>query len=613
MGTRQETPLGDSRSCHVDFEPVGRRGTVSTDRTLLDAARDLGVELLAICGGEGDCIRCKVQVLEGTTSPLSVAERDELSDHEKAAGVRLACQAFPLSDLKIHVPPESLSTPQRTQIEGLEVPVTPDPPVIFYPVELSPPSLVDLTADAERCRNGLLPHGVTYQNADIELLRSLSPRLRSWKWRAQLGLRGGELVAAVPPESRALGLAFDLGTTKIAGYLVELSSGRTLASRGTMNPQIAYGEDLVTRLNRARNSPTEAAKMRDLAVEGLNTVAAEMCASVGAQAEDVVEAVVVANTAMHHLLLRLPTDQLALAPYVPAVSSALDVKARDVGLRIASGGYLHVLPNIAGYVGADHVAMILATGIWKADGLVLALDIGTNTEICLSDRGQMTSVSAASGPAFEGAHIKYGMRAAPGAIEHVLWSGDRLEYQTIGGEPPVGICGSGILDILAQLLAKGVLDRGGRMADHTMVRKHDGVPEFVLAGDQANGGAGAVTLTQKDVREVQLAKGAIRTGIQSLLQAMNRSSEDIDQIIIAGAFGSYIDPASAVAIGMLPPIPLERIQQVGNAAGTGARMALISMEQRAQAAEIARRVRYVELSNVPNFARIFSQAIYLGQ
>lgn len=607
--------MGDSQSFHVDFQPIGRRGGASANRSLLEAAQELGVELLAICGGEGDCGRCKLQILEGSATPLTSVEQDELTEQERTAGYRLACQTFPLSDLKIHLPPESLSTPQRTQVEGLEVPVTPDPPVAFYPIELSPPSLADLTADSERCRDGLrFQHGIQYREADIELLRGLAPRLRSWNWKAQLGLREGELVAAVPMDVPGLGLAFDLGTTKIAGYLVELKTGRTLASKGAMNPQIAYGEDLVARLNRARKSPAEASKMQELVAEGLNTLAAEMCASIGAHLENVVEAVVVANTAMHHLLLRLPTDQLAMAPYVPALSEALDVKARDAGLRIAPGGYLHLLPNIAGYVGADHVAMILATGIWKAKGLVLALDIGTNTEICLSNEDEMTSVSAASGPAFEGAHIKYGMRAAPGAIEHVRLAGQGIECQTIGGEPPVGICGSGILDALAQLYAGGVLDRGGRMVDHPLVRRHNGAAEVLLANrDGSQDGTGEVTITQKDVREVQLAKGAIRAGIQALLQSVGRSADDIDRIIIAGAFGSYIDPASAVAIGMLPAIPLDRIQQVGNAAGTGARMALVSKEQRAVADEIARRVRYVELSSVPNFSKLFSKAIYLGQ
>jgi uncharacterized 2Fe-2S/4Fe-4S cluster protein (DUF4445 family) len=294
--------LGDSQSFQVDFQPVGRRGAVAAGQTLLEAAQQMGVELLSICGGKGDCGKCRVKLLQGSASPLTEAEKGELTEQEQASGFRLACQTLPLSDLKINVPPESLSTPQRIQVEGLEVPVTPNPPVIFYPVELSAPSLVDLTADLERCRTGLLSqHGVeARRRADVELMRTLSPRLRPWGWKARLGLRGDELVATVLMQAPRLGLTFDLGATKIAGYLVDLGTGKTLASKGAMNPQISYGEDLVTRLYRVHNAPDEACQMQKLAVNGLNGLGAEMCASTGAQPEEVAEAVVVANTAMHH-------------------------------------------------------------------------------------------------------------------------------------------------------------------------------------------------------------------------------------------------------------------------------------------------------------------------
>jgi uncharacterized 2Fe-2S/4Fe-4S cluster protein (DUF4445 family) len=320
---------------------------------------------------------------------------------------------------------------------------------------------------------------------------------------------------------------------------------------------------------------------------------------------------VVGNTAIHHLLLRLPVRQLGSAPYVPTVRSALEVKAREIGLRIAPGAYVHLLPNIAGYVGADHVAMLLATGIAESEGILLALDIGTNTEICLNVHGKLTSVSCASGPAFEGAHIKFGMRAAPGAIEHLRLIEGQLEYQTIGGIAPVGVCGSGLLDAVAQLRLNHVLDRNGRMGDHLRVRVHNGVREFVLVDEEERQGLHAITISQKDVRELQLAKAAIRLGIQALVESDGLAEHDIQQVIIAGAFGTFIDIASAVAIGMLPPLPLERFRQVGNAAGTGARLALISRFQRAEADRIAQRVGYIELANVPDFQRRFTQATYL--
>jgi uncharacterized 2Fe-2S/4Fe-4S cluster protein (DUF4445 family) len=324
---------------------------------------------------------------------------------------------------------------------------------------------------------------------------------------------------------------------------------------------------------------------------------------------------VVGNTAMHHLFLRLPVGQLARAPYVPAVEMALDVKARDVGTHIAPGATVHLLPNIAGYVGADHVAMLLATEITQAEGVVLALDIGTNTEVCLVNHGTMTSVSCASGPAFEGAHIKHGMRAAKGAIERVRLVDDQIEHQTIGGSPPVGLCGSGILDGLAELYRVGILNARGKLGEHPRIRTNsgDGVREFVLVGEEARDGQPAVTITQKDVRELQLAKGAMRAGIQILLEAQGLSEEEIDRVIIAGAFGTYIDVSSAMTIGMLPRLPVDRFQQVGNAAGMGAKLALISRSKRTEAQEIARRVGYIELATEPRFMHIFAQAMSLGQ
>jgi uncharacterized 2Fe-2S/4Fe-4S cluster protein (DUF4445 family) len=340
----------------------------------------------------------------------------------------------------------------------------------------------------------------------------------------------------------------------------------------------------------------------------LNQLSADLCTEIQADPTHIVETVVVGNTAIHHLFLRLPVRQLGLAPYIPAMRSAGDVKAREIGLKFAPGAYVHLLPNVAGYVGADHVAMLLATRMDEAEKTSLAIDIGTNTEICLNHRGRMTSVSCASGPAFEGAHIRFGMRAAPGAIEHVRLSGERLEIQTIGGEAPVGICGSGLLDAVAQLRRNQVLDRSGRMGAHPLVRSRSGTTEFLLVDRE---GQEPITISQKDVRELQLAKAAIRLGIQALVQAEGLAEEDIEQVVIAGAFGTFIDVESAITIGMLPALPLEHFKQVGNAAGTGARLALISQRQRIKAQDIAQRDGYIELAAVPNFHRKFAEATYL--
>lgn len=599
---------------YIDFEPVGRRGECPPGQSLLDCARQLGVEIVSFCGGVGSCGRCIVQVLDGEVSEPAPGEGEYLSSEELAAGYRLACRAIPLGDCKVRVPPESLTTPQRTQIEGEQVPVSPEPLVQTYLVTLHAPSLNDLRADAEQLLEALArQHGVPAADVDLAALRDLSPLLRSEGWQVRVAIRGEEIIAVLPVAARPLGLAVDLGTTKIAAYLVDLETGRTLAAEGLMNPQIAYGEDIIARMAFASQGSAEASRLQTLVIEALNETVAKMCAGIDAEPGEIVETVVVGNTAMHHLFLQLPVRQLAAAPYVPAIGSALDVKARDLGLHIAPGAYVHLLPNVAGYVGADHVAMLLATEIAQAEGVVLALDIGTNTEVCLANRGKLTSLSCASGPAFEGAHIKHGMRAANGAIEHLRIVGDRIEYQVIGGVPPVGLCGSGILDTLAQLCQAGVVDARGRMGEHPRVRDTAGLREFVLIGEtERQDGHPAITFTQKDVRELQLAKGAMRTGIDVLLEANCLVADEIDRVIIAGAFGTYIDVASAIAIGMLPRLPLDRFHQVGNAAGMGAKLALISRDKRSEAQSIARRVRYIELSTFPQFAKRFAHAMYLA-
>lgn len=590
---------------HIDFQPVGRRGVFSGEQSLLDCARELNVDLVSICGGVGSCNRCKVQVISGQATPPTADEESAFSESELEQGYRLACRAYPLSDLRLHVPPESLTAPQRTQVEGLDVDVAPEPAVRGLTAILSAPTLDLPTSDESNLWASLgLPIGMI----DFSLQQTLSKKLRDLNWQVSVALRGTEIIALDAPETKWLGLAVDIGTTKIAGYLIDMESGKTLASKGLMNPQISYGEDVIARIAAANRSAENAEKLQRLLVEALSQLAAELCAEVKANPSQIVEAVVVGNTAIHHLFLRLSVSQLGLAPYVPTMQSAVAVKARDIDLKIAPGGYVHLLPNVAGYVGADHVAMLLAVRIAQAEKTTLAIDIGTNTEICLNHRGRMTSVSCASGPAFEGAHIKFGMRAAPGAIEHVRLSNEKLEIQTISGEAPVGICGSGLLDVVAQLRLNNVLDKNGRMGAHPLVRTQNGLPEFVLA---ERDGQEPVVLSQKDVRELQLAKAAIRLGIQALVQKEGIAESNIEQVIIAGAFGTFIDVESAVTIGMLPPLPLERFKQVGNAAGTGARLALISQSQRAEAEDIARRDGYIELAKVSNFNRKFAEATYL--
>jgi uncharacterized 2Fe-2S/4Fe-4S cluster protein (DUF4445 family) len=602
-------------ACTIDFEPVGRRGKCQSNESFLACARRLGVGISSICGGKGTCHSCKIQIISGIVSKPTPNEREAFNPQELKEGWRLACQTYPLSDCKLAVPPESMTTTQRLQVEGLEVKVPVEPPVRAYHLKMEAPSLSAPDADADRLLQVLnQQHQLNCGKIDIKVLRVLSTQMRSWNWELQAVVRNDEVIALLPWPSRQLGLAIDLGTTKIAGYLVNLSDGRTLAAKGVMNPQISHGEDIISRITAVVHSPDEGVLLQKLAIEAINELCANLCSKANASKEEIIEAVVVGNTAMHHLFLGLPIRQLVLSPFVPAVNRAMDVKAVDLGLDIAPGAYVHLLPNIAGFVGADHVAVLLATEVFLSKVPIVALDIGTNTEVSLIHDSGITSTSCASGPAFEGGHIKYGMRAATGAIERLRIADDIIQYQTIDGAPPIGICGSGILDAISQLYLAKVIDEGGRITDtHPRVRTYKGQREFVLVSKEERGGKPAITITQHDVRELQLAKAAIRSGIQTLLEANGCPEDKIKQVIIAGAFGTYIDVASAVTIGMLPSLPLNRFRQVGNAAGMGAKLALISLAKRAEAQAVASRVKYIELASTPGFEQTFIQTSYLGQ
>ena len=423
-------------------------------------------------------------------------------------------------------------------------------------------------------------------------------------------VRFGEIIGVIPPGKGPLpGLAVDIGTTNIGVLLVDLRNGRTLASRAVENPQTSHGADVITRIGKARSSPERQKQLHDLVVGGINDAVRELCDSQSLSPDQIVDVVVAGNTVMHHLLLQLPVEHLGAVPFVAASTSAIDVKARDIGIETAPGAYVHAIANIAGFVGGDHTAMLLAIGSDHEEKTVVALDIGTNTEISLIDKGRLLTISCPSGPALEGRHIRCGMRSAPGAIESVEIAGDRVRFKTIGNAPPVGICGSGVVDATAQLYLSEVVTRTGRMIrEHPRVRIRDGQPEFILADEREAQGT-AIVFNQRDVRAVQLAKGAIRAGIQVLLDDAGLREDQIDQVIIAGAFGNYIDLASAVAIGMLPDLPLDRFAQVGNAAGIGAKLALVSYPHRATAQSIAASSQYIELAGSVRFNRAFMRAM----
>ncbi|MGD2177798.1 MAG: ASKHA domain-containing protein, partial [Anaerolineae bacterium] len=562
----------------VDFQPLGRHVQVAEGKTLLEAARRAGVGLNAVCGGAGVCGTCRVRVVGGTVSPPNKSEGKFLDARELSAGYRLACQVDVLGDVLVDVPTESITAPQRAQIEGRERPVEIDPTVHALDVKPTPPNLHDLRSDEARLREALREqHSIASLRFDPVVLATIPPMLRENDWEIRLFVRNGEVVGSALVGTPPLGLAVDIGTTKVAAYLVNLETGETLGASGEMNPQIAFGEDVMARIAYAMEEG-HGRELQEAIVQGLEDRIRELCRRCERDCKEILEAVLVGNTCMHHLVMGLPVDQLGVAPYVPALSSSCDVKARDLGLNIAPGAYVHLLPNIAGFVGADHVSMLMASGLHESDQVTLGLDIGTNTEVSLAANGRLLSCSTASGPAFEGAHIRDGMRAAPGAIEWMRVVDGKVEYQTIDGVPPVGICGSGILDSVAELRRIGVLNENGSMVrnSHPRVRQPGDRPEFVLVAAGENGARQDIVITRRDVSEIQLAKGAIRAGVEVLLAEAGVGIDHVERVVVAGAFGTYLDVASARAVGMFPALPLDRFDQVGNAAGIGAKLALLS-------------------------------------
>jgi uncharacterized 2Fe-2S/4Fe-4S cluster protein (DUF4445 family) len=523
----------------VDLQPIGRRVSTRSGKTLLQAAQSGGIELQAICGGTGTCGRCQVRLVAGQLSPATAEESQHFTADSLVAGWRLACQVSVRSDVTVEIPAESLTSGQRVQLESEESRVEVD------------------------------------------------------------GAMAG-----------AFGLAVDLGTTKLAGYLVNLGTGETIAQRGLMNPQIAYGEDVISRISYASTSEECRQRLAECARHGVNQLAESLCEKAGVPQARILRAVIAGNTAMHHLFLGLPVEQLGRAPYLPASTLAAQLSARQIGLTLCDETMVYTPPNIAGYMGGDHVAMLMGINIQACESPTLAIDIGTNTELTLKVDDRLLACSCASGPAFEGAHIHQGMRAAPGAIERVMLHEGMTQFYTIDRLPARGICGSGILDAIAVLLDSEVLDpRGNFRCGKGGVRVRNGMPEFVLADAQVAANGAEVTVSRQDVCELQLAKAAIRAGIDVLLEAGSVEATALEKFFIAGAFGSYLDPLSAMRIGLFPAMPLERIRQVGNAAGLGARQMLASATKRSEAERLASRIEYIELTNHPAFHKRFVRAM----
>ncbi len=612
----------------IDFEPAGTRLRCEEPILLRDAAVRAGVSLKSVCGGKTTCGKCLVRVTGAAISPLTEVERLLISEAESAAGYRQACRTLVSGDVSVYVPPSSLAEEQKLQVAGAEAQVPVDPVVSKFCVTVPPATLADQRGDFDRTADALREQdGPALTHADLPALTQLSAALRTSlvnrspdreggetaNWTITAAVRNGELIATQPGDTTrtGVGLAVDLGSTKIACYLVDLLTGRTLAAHGVMNPQIGYGEDVIARIEAAGRDETIHHRLRDIVVAAINDAAADLCRDAGLAPDTILEVTIVGNTAMHHLALGLPVQQLGVIPFVPVIAQPLDVKCTAVGLVAAPGAYVHFPPPIAGFVGSDHVAALLASGFGQDDRTRLVIDLGTNTEIGLQARGRIRSCSTACGPAFEGAHIRFGMRAAPGAIERVKIdaASGAVRLSTIGDKPPVGICGSGILDATAELLKAGWLSERGRLSGNSpSIRLNEKGNEIVLAVPDFHD-AREIVLTQKDLSEIQLAKGALRAGINILMEDMQVQPEEIDEVIVAGAFGTYLDPHNAVRIGLFPPVRLARVRQVGNAAGVGAKQMLISRRARAEAARLAKEVDYLELTLHPHFAKRFADGM----
>ncbi len=598
---------------------AGRQTEIMLEKgtNLLEAAARAGVAVEGNCGGKGSCGKCKVRLPDRDPAEPTEAEKKFLSDADLAEGWVLACQRSAEEDMIVEVPEQSDAFRRKISLtEDEEDTVKPDPAVQKIMLTLEHPTVKDQTPDLERLLNGL-PDGE--MEVSHRLLTGLPQILRQERFTVTAVLAPNKLLAVEPGRTlgRLYGVAFDIGTTTIMGSLHDLNSGKALAVGAATNPQNVYGADVISRITYASSNEKGLERLQHKVMEALNGIIEGLAREAGINPHEIYEATAVGNTTMSHLFLGIDPSYLAPAPFIPAYRRPVALEAADIGLGINPGGQIVVLPNIAGYVGSDTVSVILATGLDQRNDCCAVIDIGTNGELALAAGGQILSCSTAAGPAFEGAQIKQGMRAADGAIEAVQIDDGEVLLDVIGGTAPRGICGSGLIDAAAALLKAGVIEPSGRMVNpettvtplsrqlKSRLRPGKGGFEFILAGKEG----GEILLTQSDLRELQLAKGAIYAGLQILLQEAGLTEDDLDEVLLAGAFGNYIRKESARAIGLLPGIPLEKITPVGNAAGRGSRMALLSRTERARAFALPDLVKHVELSARLDFQDAFIKAL----
>lgn len=604
----------------VVFEPDGRRIEVAIGTTVLQAAEKAGLGIRSECGGEGICGKCRVIVRNAEAlNRLTEAEINLLSELEINSGFRLACQARILGNVTVMIPPESRLKLRKIQVDGREKSVELNPAVEKIHLLLPKPTLSDVRPDLERLLDALSQvAGLGDVEIDYEVLKKLPSILRDSNWDVTVGVWGNRRIIAVEPGDTSgeyFGFAVDIGTSKIVGYLVDLRNGKTVGVGSIENPQILYGEDIITRITFATAKPRNLEMLQKLVINGINRIIHDACEKAGISRNRIYELTVAGNTAIHHFFLAIQPKYIALSPFTPAVKREVNVRARELGIKANPGAVVTVLPLVAGVVGADAVADVLSSGMHESNDLSLLIDIGTNTEIFIGNSEDIISCSCASGPAFEGVHIKHGMKAETGAIERVRIGSDyEVEYETIDDVKPIGICGSAMIDLVVEMFKRGIIDNRGKFKlqiKTPRLRKNSDGTEFVVAWSEETGTGREIVVTQKDICKIQLAKAAIYAGCSILMKRKKVRREYLDKVFIAGAFGSYINPENAKLIGLIPDVPTAKISFIGNTAVTGAKMVLISKEARKKANLISKKVRYLELAADPDFNEEFISAIFI--
>jgi uncharacterized 2Fe-2S/4Fe-4S cluster protein (DUF4445 family) len=630
-----------SRDALVIFTPSGKRGRFAAGTSLLDAARRLGVDIDSVCGGRAICGRCQCVPQSGVFAkhgidsrpehlgPLTVTEQRYHERRGLPQGRRLACQTRILGDLVIDVPPDSQVHRQvvRKRAEAREIRL--DPMVRLHYVEVEQPDMHRQRGDFERLQEALEREwGLTGLTIDLRSLQKLQAALRQGQWAVTVAVHDGRRIIALWPgfHDRAYGLAFDVGSTTIAAHLCDLGSGAVLASAGMMNPQIRMGEDLMSRVSYAMLNPGGREQMTLAVREAVTALVGQVSAEARIDPREILEAVFVGNPVMHHLLLGLDPTELGQAPFALATDSPITLWASEIDLNaIHPDARIYVLPCIAGHVGADCAGVVLSEGPHLQDETMLLVDVGTNAEIVLGNRARLLACSSPTGPAFEGAQISAGQRAAPGAIERVridrttleprfkvigcdLWSDEPGFARIVARTGVTGICGSGIVEALAELFLAGVILSDGTIDGSLAARS----PRLVADGRTFayrlhDGGGREIRITQNDVRAIQLAKAALHAGARLLMDHLG--VERVDRVVLAGAFGSHIDPLYAMVLGLIPDCPPGKVQAAGNAAGTGARIALLNKAARAEIEQLVGRIEKIETAIEPRFQEHFVAAM----